>query len=221
VVYHLLDTYGLAAALQYLEKSVEGAGRKYGEPEEKYLLSAIERRKLKSGRTPLSLDEIAASSDLNSRLSSARMYADRLGARTDSPPIFINGIAIPKSQEWLPMMSQRVGLDVRTVQNAVFETLVSDDDWLPSMFLNDASFRRNPQVVPEDDKTVRHINVGDLPLEKLPSLPASEDPAQHELVHLTVAADLESKHGFELLMEALLYQSEHAGVEVAILHVPS
>ena len=221
VVYHLLDTYGLAAALQYLENSIEGAGRKYGEPEEKYLTSAIEGRKLKSGRLPLSLEEIATNSDLDWRLFDARMYTARLGAQDDSPPILINGIAIPKSQEWLPMMSQRVGMDVRTVQNAVFETLVSEDDWLPSMFLTDASFRRNPQVVPEDDKTVRHINVGDFPLEKLPSLPAGDDAVQNELVHLTVAADLESIHGLELLMEALLYQSEHAGVEVAILHVPS
>jgi UDP-glucose:glycoprotein glucosyltransferase len=221
VVYHLLDTYGLAAALQYLELSVEGAGRKYGEPEEKYLTNAIEGRKLKSGRLAMSLEEIATNDDLTARLFSAHRYTDRLGAQNDSPPIFINGIAIPKSQEWLPMMSQRVGLDVRTVQNAVFETLVAEDDWLPSMFLNEASFRRNPQVVPEDDKTVRHINVGDFPLEKLPSLPASDDAAQHELIHLAVVADLNDIHGFELLMEALLYQADHAGVEVAVLNVPS
>ena len=220
VVYHLIESYGLAAALQYLEKSVEGAGRKYGGAEEKYLTRAVEGRKLKTGRLPLSLEEISTNSEWEARLDAARAYTARLGAQDDMPPIFINGIAISKSQDWLPMMSQRVGMDVRTIQNAVFEASVAEDDWLPAIFLANPSFRRNPQVIPEDDKSVRHVNVGDFPLEELPSLPASGDAAQHELVHLTVVADLESRQGFELLVEALLHQTEQAGVEVAVLHVP-
>lgn len=220
IVYYLLETYGLSAMLEYMEKSVEGAGRKYSEPEEQYFLSAVEARKLRPDRTALSFEEVIGSSDLDKKVSASRAYLTRLGAQGDAPPIFINGIAIQKSDEWLPLMSQRVSIDSRMTQNAIFEQTVSDDDWLPLLFLSSPSLRRNPHVVPEDDKTVRHINVGDFPLNQLPSVPAGKDTVEDELVHLTVAADLATKDGLELLMESLLFQQEHtaAGVEVAALH---
>ena len=221
IVYHLLDSYGLAAVLNYLEKSVDGAGKKYGEPEEQYFLDAIAERKLRRDRSLLPMQEVIDTADLEPRLSSASAYLSRLGAQGADAPIFINGIAIQKSDEWLPLMSQRVGMDVRTTQNAIFDQEVAEEDWLPLRFLEKASLRRNPQVVPEDDKNARHINVGDHPLEQLPSLPAANDSVEDNLVHLTVAADLNSESGLELLMETLLFQDGHAanGIEVAVLHV--
>lgn len=221
VVYHLLETYGLGAVLKYLEKSIEGAGRKYSEPEEQHFLAATEDRKIRRNGTPLSLSDITDSTQLETRFKAAQAYTGRLGIREDAPSIFINGMAIQKSEEWLPLMSQRVGMDSRIVQNAIFEQMVTEEDWLPSFFLVNPSLKRSPQVVPEDDKTVRHINVGDYPLEKLPSLPASGSTDEKELVHLTLAADLNSKDGLDFLMEALLYQSGQAGIELAVLHVPS
>ncbi|KAM0714359.1 hypothetical protein Q7P37_010146 [Cladosporium fusiforme] len=222
VVYHLLDTYGLGAVLSYLEKSLDGAGRKHSEPEEEYFAAAVEDRKLRRDRTQLSLQEIAEDSPLNLRVSAARTYMARLGAQDAVPPVFINGIAIPKSDEWLQLMSQRVSLDVRMVQNAIFEQLVSEEDWLPLQFLEKSSLRRNPAVIPEDDKDVRHINFRDFPFHELPSSPASEVTIEDELVHLTVIADFNTVEGLSLLMETLLFQKEHTagGIEVAILHVP-
>lgn len=222
VVYHLLDTYGIAAMLNYLETSLEGAGRKLSEPEEKYFVAAIEGRKLRRDRTQLALPEIEEDRQLGIRLRAARDYIARLGAQDASPPVFINGIAIPKSDEWLPLMSQRVGIDVRTVQNAIFEQMVAEDEWLPLQFLEKSSLRRNPAVIPEDDKDVRHINVGDFPLHKLLSSPAKADTIEDELVHITVVADFNTVGGLQLLMEALLFQKEHTagGIEVAFLHNP-
>lgn len=223
VVYHLLDTYGLGAVLQYLQQSVQGAGRKYSAPEEQYFTSAIEDRKIRRDGTVLSLQDVAESTHLETRLSAARAYTARLGAE-HTPPIFINGMALEKSEEWLQAMSQRVGMDSRTVQNAIYEQTVSENEWLPALFLVNPSFRRNPQVVPEDDKSVRHVNVGELPFEKLPVFVSSDEPAAEgspEPVHLTVAADLASRDGLELLMETLLYQGKQANMHVAVLHVPS
>jgi UDP-glucose:glycoprotein glucosyltransferase len=219
VVYHLLDTYGLAAVVKYLQDSVKGAGRKYSAPEEQYFTNAIEDRKIKRDRTTLSLEDVAGSTQLDERLSSARSYTARLGAQDDAPPIFINGMALPKTEDWLQMMSQRVGMDSRTVQNAIYEQMVSEGDWLPSLFLANPSFKRNPQLIPEDDKSIRHINVGDFTLEKLPSLPASV--VEGELIHLTVAANLDSEDGLAFLLETLLFQRDQSGIEVAILHVPA
>jgi UDP-glucose:glycoprotein glucosyltransferase len=224
VVYHLLDTYGLAAVVHYLQQSVQGAGRKYSAPEEQYFTGAIEDRKIKRDRTALSLQDVTESTHLEMRISAAHAYTARLGASGDAPPIFINGMAIQKTEEWLQMMSQRVGMDLRTVQNAIYEQVVAEDEWLPSLFLVNPSFRRNPQVVPEDDKSVRHVNVGELPFEELP-LAFSEDVTVSddtpEPIHLTVAADLTSRDGLELLVETLQYQKEQANMHIAVLHVPS
>lgn len=221
IVYHLLETYGLGAVLQYLQESVKGAGRKYSAPEEQYFTAAIEDRKIRRDGTALSLQNVVEDTHLEIRLGAARAYTARLGAQGDAPPIFINGMALPKTEEWLQMMSQRVGIDLRTAQNAIYEQAVSEGDWLPSLFLANPSFRRNPQVIPEDDKSVRHISVGDLPFDKLPTLSTNEHVVEDELVHLTVAADLASIDGLELLMESLLFQREHAGLDIAVLHVPS
>jgi UDP-glucose:glycoprotein glucosyltransferase len=224
IVYHLLDTYGLAAVLQYLQTSVQGAGRKYSAPEEQYFNSAIEDRKIRRDRTALSLQDVAESTHLEMRASAAHAYTARLGVHDDAQTIFINGMAIQKSEEWLQAMSQRVGMDSRTVQEAIYTQMVSEDEWLPSLFLVNPSFRRNPQVVPEDDKSVRHVNVGELPFEELPVCVSDNEAGVErnlEPVHLTVAADLSSRNGLEFLMETLLYQAEQANIHVAVLHVPS
>lgn len=218
-VYHLFDTYGLAAALGYLEKSVAGAGRKHKVPQEKYFTKAIEEKVVRRDQTPLTLPQVLEDTKLHDRLLAAQNYAFRLGASDPQPPILVNGVPITKSDEWLQSMGQRLTLDNRIVQQAVYEEEVTEEDYLPELFLSKASLKRNPVIVPEDDKTARHLVVGDLPFDSLPSLPASKDTIESELVHLTVAADLDSEAGFELAMEALLFQKEHDNVEVALLHV--
>ncbi|TKA65074.1 hypothetical protein B0A55_09741, partial [Friedmanniomyces simplex] len=221
-VYYLLDRYGLGAALAYLTNSVAGAGRKFSAPQEKYFAQAIEGRKLRRDRTVVSFADVPSDATLDERLLSAQAYFRRLGAGQATPPILINGVAIPHTDDWLQTMSQRVSVDSRMVQEAVYTSTVSQDDYLPDLFLASASLRRNPLIVPEDDKDIRHINLGELPnLSAFPSLPANPDTIDRELVRLTVAADFDTREGFEQLMEALLFRQQHDNVELAVLYVPS
>ncbi|KAF2174090.1 glycosyltransferase family 24 protein [Zasmidium cellare ATCC 36951] len=221
IVYYLIDRYGLAAALEYLENSVETAGRKYSSPDEKLFQAAVQVRDLRLEKVASSFKEVLDGTETELRLKGAQAYIARIGSTDTTPPVLINGVPVPRSEEWLQAMSQRVSVDVRMVQQAVYEGSLSDDDYLPNLFLEKASLKRNPLVVPEDDKDVRHVNLGELPqFADLPSLPSNKDTIERELVHLTVAADVDSKEGFEQLMEALLLQREHDNVEVAFLHVP-
>jgi UDP-glucose:glycoprotein glucosyltransferase len=218
---YLLDRYGLATALNYLERMVNALGRKLGAPDQKHFTAAIEGRELRRDKVAIPLSELLEDEELHQRIKAAQAYLARLGDTGVTPLVFANGVPISRTEEWLQIMSQRVGTDLRVVQQAVFEGIVTDKDYLPDLFLEKASLRRNPLVVPEDDKAVRHLNIGDLPeLERLPSLPASVDTIERELVHITVAADMDSGDGFEQLMEALLFRKEHDNVEVAVLHVP-
>jgi len=220
-VYYLHDTYGLSVTLDYLTKAIVGAGRRYGSPEEKYFLQATDGRNARADREALSFGDITSKSEHNARLEGAQAYLSRLGAGNASPPILLNGVAIPYTDEWLQGMSQRVSLDTRVVQQAVYEEVVTEESYLPDLFLAQASLRRNPVIVPEDDKEIRHVDLGSLPqLADLPSLSASQETIERELVHMTVAADLNSREGFDQVMEALLFRRQHDHIELAFLQVP-
>lgn len=222
VVYYLLDRYGLTIALDYLGKSTVGAGRKYREPQEKYFEMAIGDRTLRSSKQALPFKKVLSNNESEPKLKGAQAYMARLGAGGTGLPILLNGAPIQYTDEWLQIMSQRVSLDLRMVQEAVFEETMGEDDYLPDIFLAKAVSRRNPIVVPEDDKDVRHLSLGDLPeFAALQSLSASADTIERELLHLTVAADFNQLQGFEQLMEALLFKQQHDNVELALLPLGS
>ncbi|KAK3671783.1 killer toxin resistant protein [Recurvomyces mirabilis] len=219
VVYYLLDRYGLAPALDYLTKSVTAGARKFGAPQEKYFTQATDDRKLRKDHEALTFEDVLADSKLDEQLKGAQAYVKRLGGDAQTkPPVLINGAPIAHTDEWLQSMSQRVSLDLRVVQTAVYEGELNEDTYLPELFLGSASLRRNPTVVPEDDKNLKHIDMGQLPgFAGLPSVPASVDTIERELVQMTVVADFETRDGFAQLMEALLFQRQHDNVEIAAL----
>ncbi|KXT01759.1 hypothetical protein AC578_2786 [Pseudocercospora eumusae] len=221
VIHYLIDRYGLATALDYLETSLETAGRKYGPVIEKLFRTAVETGELRPDKEEMTLESINGDAYLQSRIKGAKEWVARIGSTDVTPPVLMNGAPFQRNDDWLQTMSARVSQDVRVVQQAVYLGEVTDEDYLPYLFLEKASLKRNPLVIPEDDKDIRHVNLGELPsFGDLPSLGASKDTIERELVHLTVAADLDSKEGFEQLMEALMYRREHDNVEVAWLHVP-
>jgi UDP-glucose:glycoprotein glucosyltransferase len=79
---------------------------------------------------------------------------------------------------------------------------------------------QNPKLRANDYH--RHVDLGDLPeFASLPSFPASPDTIERELVHLTVAADLNTPDGCQQLKEALLFKAQHDNVEVARLNTAS
>lgn len=220
IVYYLIDNYGLGAALNYLEESIAAAGRKYGKPNEKIFQSVKSAGKLRPNKKDVEFSDLQSESSLHERVLRTKDYLSRLASTDPVPPVLMNGAPIARTDDWLQTMSQQVTMDLRLIQQAVYDGELGDEDYLPTVFLSKASFRRNPLVVPEDEKTLRYINLGErAELADLPSLPRGAATIERELVHLTVVADLDSKQGFEQLMEALLYQRDHDNVEVAILHI--
>ncbi|GIZ48407.1 hypothetical protein CKM354_001146900 [Cercospora kikuchii] len=221
IIYYLVHNYGLGTALKYLEQSLEAAGRKYSKPNEKIFQAVKTAGKLRPNKEDLSLSDVLKDKTLSERMARSKGYISRIGSTDPTPPVLINGAPIARTEDWLQVMSQQVSIDLRAVQQAVYTGQLGDEDYLPTLFLSKASFRRNPLVVPEDDSSLRFLNLGDHPeLEDLPSIPANAQTIERELVHLTVVADLDSEQGFEQLMEALLYKKDHDNVEVAVLHVP-
>ncbi|KAK4548813.1 hypothetical protein LTR36_008586 [Oleoguttula mirabilis] len=221
VVHYLLDRYGLTIALDYLSKSMGGAGRKFGAPQEKYFGQAIKDRTLRSSKEAVPFSEVLSSDEADASLSGAQAYLARLGAGGAAPPILINGAPVAPTDEWLQAMSQRVSLDSRIVQQAVYEETVTEESDLSELFLAKAVLRRNPIIVPENDKDTRHLDLGDYPeIGALPGVPANSETIERELVHLTVIADVDSFEGFTQMMEALLFSSQHDNVQLAILPTP-
>ncbi|WPH00603.1 glycosyltransferase family 24 protein [Acrodontium crateriforme] len=221
VVYYLLERHGLGAMLDYMGKSAVGAGRKFGAPQQQYLEQASEGRKFRKDRVALQLDEIVIDSDLHDRTQRAQSYLSRLGGSSSSPSILANGVPIPRSDQFLQIMSQRVGMDLQQTQKAVYEETLTEDSYFPDLFLAKASLRRNTLITPEDDKEIRQIELALWPeLEELPGISADPETIERELVHMVLAADFNSKDGFAQLMEALVFKTEHDNIELAVVHVP-
>ncbi|KAI4761782.1 UDP-glucose,glycoprotein glucosyltransferase [Aureobasidium sp. EXF-3400] len=224
-VYHLLDTYGLSVALGYLQKLSSSQGRKLAGPVQSVFESATKDRKLRKDRISATLQEVLKDVVIDARVSTARTYLARLGASGPTPPFFVNGIPLPMSDEWLQEMSQRVSTDLRTVQKAIFEEELNDESYVPEVFLARASARRNPWIIPEDENSIRQVNlasVSDLTegaIGSISSLPANKDTVSSELVHLVVIADFDSDASQQMLSELVaLRKEEYDQVEILLVH---
>jgi UDP-glucose:glycoprotein glucosyltransferase len=187
--------------------------------------SATKDRKLRKDRISAPLQEVLKDVVVDARVSSARAYLARLGASGPTPPFFVNGIPLPMSDEWLQEMSQRVSTDLRTVQKAIFEEELNDESYVPEVFLARASARRNPWIIPEDENSIRQVNlasVSDLTegaIGSIPSLPANKDTVSSELVHLVVVADFDSDASQQMLSELVaLRKEEYDQVEILLVH---
>ncbi|KAI4717538.1 UDP-glucose,glycoprotein glucosyltransferase [Aureobasidium sp. EXF-10727] len=224
-VYHLLDTYGLGVALNYLQKLSSSQGRKLSGPVQSIFEAATKGSKLRKDRIAAPLQEVLQNTDFNTRVASAQNYLVRLGASGSTPPFFVNGIPLPMSDEWLQEMSQRVSTDLRTVQKAVFENELDDESYVPEVFLSRASTRRNPWIIPEDENSIRQVNlatISDLTegaIGSIPSLPASKDTVSNDLVHLVVIADFDSESAQRMLSELIaLRKEEYDQIEILLIH---
>ncbi|KAK4979400.1 killer toxin resistant protein [Elasticomyces elasticus] len=227
VVYHLMETYGLSTVMSYLDASLKAAGKRPVNIGTSSFDRTIKNRKLRRDQSVLSLQEVLKSEKTEEHVVKARNYLSRLGATGAKPPIFINGVAVPRTDEWLQVMSNRVTLDARLVQRAVFDHVLTEESYVPDYLLAQAASRRNPLVIPEDEKDVRHCNLGEIysthktVLDKMLYVAADEDTVEGELAHLLVVGDFDTSAGLQLFSEATRFRTEHDNVEIAFIHSPS
>ncbi|PNS14385.1 hypothetical protein CAC42_6898 [Sphaceloma murrayae] len=220
VVLSLIDTYGLAAGLHFLELSFASLGKTPKSLTQSHFDEAIKEKPLRKDRNPIDFQQALNDESRLSQLELARSYLKRLGAAGASPPYIANGVPIVRNEEWMAGMSNRVSVDTRLVQQAIYMGKLDDSSYLPSMFLDGASPRRNALIIPEDEKDVKMLTLSEFPeiqdgfIGSIPGLPASEETIETELIQLIVAANFETEEGGALYRETVKFRSEHDNVEV-------
>lgn len=161
---------------------------------------------------------------MDQQIAKTQLYLRRLGADSPKAPIFGNGVAIPKDEEWLQSVSQRLSSDLRIVQEGVFETKYTQDTWLPEIFLNGSSLNRNPLIIPEDESDIKLFSLANLIFENeaifssLRPFSAGSSVVSKDVVSVLIIADLNLESGAQLILNASEFGLAHENVEIRFLH---
>lgn len=225
IVYHLLQTYGLSTLISYLETCIKSKGKHSAQHAnfEAVIKGATPRK----DKEPSPYQSVLDSTSSNEQIQETHKYLKRLGADAIPPVFFTNGIAFPRNDGWLQAMSGAVDMDLRKLQKAVYEEAIPDDAWLPSVYMGKATPYRNALIVPEDENSIRFIDVGHYSskyahvIEDLPRLTNFESSKKTATPELYIITDLDSREGSELLDQLLIWYQEASDIEVVILHNPA
>ncbi|KAL3426115.1 udp-glucose:glycoprotein glucosyltransferase [Phlyctema vagabunda] len=224
VVYHLLETYGLSSAIAYLEASL--SANSLAKPSKSVFEAAIEGRKIKNDHTAASLEDVLNTDTYNKKIAASRSWVARLAVDSEISPFFIDGVALPRDETWLQSMGGRVHSDLQSLQKAVYGEVFTSE-WAPEFFLSQAAKRRNPIILPEDEKTIKIFDVNKLATEhkavfdSLPRLAADSTSGKADWAHLILVADLTTEEGWTLLTTAIKFREANTSVELVIVHNPA
>jgi UDP-glucose:glycoprotein glucosyltransferase len=222
VVYHLLDTYGLAALVEYLESSHEA--KKLESPNQAIFDKVCEGKTARNEKVERTLQEVLEAEELLPQIEGAKSYLSRLAFSSEEPFFLVNGLPLDLGDSWLQKLSSQISVDLRTVQQAVVEEEVGDEDWLPNVWLEHASPRRNPILIPEDSKSLKFADLSQIydtyadAMGELPHIPATKDKKEgEEWSHMIVVGDFESAAGSQLLHEILKFRALYPLLDVTLL----
>lgn len=185
--------------------------------------STIAGRTVRKDQAELTHEAVLKAEVLKSRVQLAQTYLTRLGADGKILPFFVNGAALSRNDNWLQAMSAKVDTDLRTVQQQVYEEVVDEEAWLAGQFLQQAAMYRNALIIPEDESTIKIIDVGNLVAKneelysRLPRVVSTGDSAAYP-VQLLVVANLDTLEGCTLATEAIKFVKSYREVELLLLH---
>lgn len=162
------------------------------------------------------------------RVEDVQSYLNRLGADKTPAPFFTNGVAMPRNDAWLQTMSQKIDMDLRIIQRQVYDEAIVEDTWLAGRFLENAATHRNALIVPEDESSIKIIDVASVQAKHqrayglLPRLPSTVSVNASDLFspHLLLIADLDSEEGSKLLTEAVRFRRTNPEVDLVFVHNP-
>ncbi|KAI1371922.1 glycosyltransferase family 24 protein [Hypoxylon crocopeplum] len=221
LVYHVLENYGLASLMAYLEACSKG-----GQTEQEMFEKAVKGRVPKADAVSLPFKEVLESEDHIKQVELAKHWVERLNADTEVPPLFLNGLGIPREDTWLQAISMRMSNDLQLIQQSVFMGAIDEETWIPGLFLEGAPTRRNLYIFPEGENALAILNINKLYSEhsdlfdRVPVIEASVDTSKETWATLTVVADLTSQQGLHLLLSALLFRRNNPGVRLDIVNNP-
>jgi UDP-glucose:glycoprotein glucosyltransferase len=225
IIYHLLDAYGLTAVISYLEYSY--TSKKIVSPSKSSYDSAIGGKKLRIDKAAYSFEDLLKSDDYQPQVQGSQKWIRRLSADSEIPPIFVDGVALPRDENYLQALSTRVSTDLQSIQQAIFKEAFDADAWLPTYFLFQAATKRNSLVVPENEKTPRVFDVNKLVgenqelLTTLPRVEVDPSSAKADWAYMILVADLDSEPGGKLLTTATLFRETNPSAELVVVHNPS
>ena len=223
IFYHLQATYGLSGLMRYLQECLSQKGTRG--PSSKVYETAVQSSKIRNGKSKLTFDEVLGSDNLESHIARTRHYVDRLRANDAKPPVFANGVPIPRGESWMQALSQRLSLDLRTIQQAVFEASIDEKTWIPSVFLNESTTLRDPLLIPEDEKnvTIRELsqlyNDHSALFQESKTLTHARETPDPTKSNLFILADFNQDIGLDLVVSAVGFGIDHPEVEVCLFHV--
>ncbi|KAJ0317552.1 hypothetical protein COL5a_011120 [Colletotrichum fioriniae] len=224
ILYYLLDNYGLDGFIEYLDAAMQAS--KTEKPDQGSFDQAIKDREPLPDSKILSFAEVVQSDELDSIVKLAKNWAKRLNANTPVPPVFINGIPVPREGNWLQAMSMKASSDLQAIQRAVYLGMVDEKAWIPDFFLEKAVKRRNTYIYPEDEKSLQVLDVNKIYTEydglfsKVPVIEAYADSTKENWAVLTVVGDLTSDEGANLLLSALAFRRNNPGLRLDVVHNP-
>ena len=223
IAYYLKDAYGLSALMKYLSASLaDKQGPKFKDDR---LEKVIHEQELRPGKTARTVADVLEAEDLKQRIESTNGYLKRLGL--DGQTALANGAAVPKNDALLQYVSERVAIDVATVQRTVYEEGPSEDLWLAGVFLEGASASRNALIIPEDESSVAVVDLGRIireharAYEEAPKLLPTPDGMKQFWSQVVLVADLDSESGQGLLKQALAFKEQQSELLLVVIHSPS
>ncbi|KAJ8108408.1 hypothetical protein OPT61_g8197 [Boeremia exigua] len=221
VVYYLQHTYGLSSVTKYLLTAMEA--KKLAKPDKASFEVAVKAGKLRKDREPLEFEAIQTSEALSERVKNAKQYLERLAVNGPGAPAIVNGVPVSQGENWLSELSQRISTDLRQIQQAVFEGDLKEDSWVPQQFLLQAASKRNPFIIPENEKEIKLVNMAEFEekygevFAKYPCVKAEESASKSEWAHLTVFGDFDTPSGLALLKSVAQYRQANPNVEIVMM----
>ena len=224
VAYHLLKNYGIEAVGEYLRRC---NAESRTAPSAEAVTDILAAHDMLEGGSSMTLEEMIDAESYAQQVKMARKWATRLNANTKVRPIFANGIPVPRDKNWMQGMSVKLGEDLQILQQGVFTGTIDDEMWIPTVFLDEAMSKRNTYISPEEDDTLRILNINKIYSEhadmfgNIPVLEAYSESTKENWAVLAVLADLNTDEGRQLLLSALEFKRNNPGIQLDIIHNPA
>ncbi|KAG6012091.1 hypothetical protein E4U54_007728 [Claviceps lovelessii] len=221
--YSLVKNYGISTLFSYIEQ----LNQKSGVFDESLLLSVTNGRPVLPNGQSMSSNAETRAADVDEQLQSNSKWIRRLQADTAVRPIFLDGVLVPRDQNWMQSLSAIIGDDLQTVQRGVYQGTLDENNSINEIWLSRARSRRNEYISPGDSKSLRILNVGKIYadneafFELLPILNAEEDVSREDWATVTVLANISSTAGLKLVLSALAFKRENPAVRVDLIHTGS
>ena len=188
--------------------------------------SIVKDRSLRKDQVASEFQDVLDADRSQDRIKSTKAYLKRLGADGTPAPLFANGVALPRDETWLQVMSQKIDADLRLLQRQVFEEVIPEDTWLAGQLLDKAIANRNALIIPEDENGIKIIDIGSLISKhgdlfgRIPRMKQGTKTKSSEqaFAQLIVVADMDSQKGSHLVSAAVAFCQDREDVELFILH---